>query len=473
MATARPFAYTPGTNIPGTNKVGDLSAGYPDSGFDGLEWWNGPDEDLGYVIAKSIPGDTQPTPVSGDTLSLSTTYKGPNINLSNNNQTAFQQFGYQMSVLANAIINNNDRVMFSVLSTSLEPLTIPGSRFIGVGKTTMNYEGSPYGGYPGNDTQSIGFNAIGEYYYNGSVVQSGLPTWTQGDIVDIAISHGQYWWIRVNGGNWNNNPAANPATLTGGLTMNGLTNYYPALCPGYEGTMTVQNTSTYGVPSGYTLLGDTVTASVAFSRSTEKTEASFVELVNNSFDQNFTTGLEAKEWLNTNGYWASYSSFGSSGFQWMNMTSILDGSAAGIGQNNITVSITQSGGGMETENGMYSATTFPEEYGVPLDGNQIRNTKAGVFTATFSQPVLNPLVAFASVGRPNLQVPVISTLPFTPIFGQATTYQNASGPTQYTQFTGQEGYNIIQIEGTVSSVSFTYTVEEFYCTVCFGFVDQN
>lgn len=281
MATTRPFAYTPGTNIPGTNKVGDLSAGYPDSGFDGLEWWNGPDEDLGYVIAKSIPGDTQPTPVSG------------------------------------------------------------------------------------------------------------------------------------------------------------------------------------------------VTASVAFSRSTVKTEASFIELVNDSFDQNFTTGIEAKEWLNTNGYWASYSSFGSSGFQWMNMNSILAGSAAGIGQNGITVSITQTGGGMEIENGMYNPTTFPEEYGVPLDGYQIRNTKAGVFTATFSQPVLNPLVAFASVGNPSTPVPVQSTLPFTPIFGQATTYQNASSPTQYTQFTGQEGFNIIRIDGTVSSVTFTYTVEEYYCTVCFGFVDQN
>ena len=29
------------------------------------------------------------------------------------------------------------------------------------------------------------------------------------------------------------------------------------------------------------------------------------------------------------------------------------------------------------------------------------------------------------------------------------------------------------IAGTVTSVSFTYSVTEFYCTVCFGFVDQN
>jgi hypothetical protein len=228
MSTSRPFAFNPGSPIAGTEQVGSLAVGTPTSGFtNNPQFWNGPDEDLGYVIAKPISGNTQPTPLlSGAPLgqmSCSTIYKGVDINLSNNNQTASQQFGYQMSVLTNTFTDNNDKVMFSVLSTSSEPLTLPQSRFIGVGKTTMNYQGNPYGGYPGNDTQSIGFNAIGEYYYNGSVVQSGLPTWTSGDTVDIAISHGQYWWIRVNGGNWNSNPAANPATLNGGLTMNGLT----------------------------------------------------------------------------------------------------------------------------------------------------------------------------------------------------------------------------------------------------------
>jgi hypothetical protein len=166
--------------------------------------------------------------------------------------------------------------------------------------------------------------------------------------------------------------------------------------------------------------------------------------------------------------------FGSSGFQWMTINSVTDTTASGIGQNNITVSVTQSGGGMQVESsGMYAATTFPEEYGVPTTGTQIRNTSDGVFTATFSQPVTNPLIAFASVGNPGLQVPVQSTLPFTPIWSTATTYQNAVNGTQYTQFTGAEGFNIIRIDGTLSSVTFTYTVSEFYCTVCFGFEDQN
>ena len=163
------------------------------------------------------------------------------------------------------------------------------------------------------------------------------------------------------------------------------------------------------------------------------------------------------------------------GFQWMTINSITNSTASGVGQNNITIEVTQSGGGMEEEDppGMYEASTFPQEYNVPVSGTQIRNTKNGVFTATFSQPVTNPLVAFASVGRPDISVPVIVSAPFTPIWELDTTYQNPINGTQYTQFTGTEGFNIIRIDGTVSSVSFNYTVEEVYCTVCFGFVDQN
>jgi hypothetical protein len=165
--------------------------------------------------------------------------------------------------------------------------------------------------------------------------------------------------------------------------------------------------------------------------------------------------------------------FGSSGFQWMNISSVTSGTASGIGQNNISISITQTGGGMDAHTGMVGATTFPESYGVPLTGTQIKNTQAGIFTATFSQPVNNALVAFASVGQGNVPVQVQISSPFTPVWGTSTTYQNPVNATQYSQFTGEEGYNIIRIDGTVTTVTFNYTVSENYCTVCFGFVDQN
>ena len=53
MATTRPFSYNTGSSIDGTDQVGNLAVGFPTSGFSstGLKWWNGPDEELGYVIA--------------------------------------------------------------------------------------------------------------------------------------------------------------------------------------------------------------------------------------------------------------------------------------------------------------------------------------------------------------------------------------------------------------------------------------
>lgn len=64
MATSRPFAYNTGSSIAGTEQVGDLAVGFPTAGFasTGIQWWNGPDEDLGYVITHITPSGTQPTP---------------------------------------------------------------------------------------------------------------------------------------------------------------------------------------------------------------------------------------------------------------------------------------------------------------------------------------------------------------------------------------------------------------------------
>ena len=137
MATARPFAYNPPPNavIAGTIQVGDLAIGTPTSGFtSNPQFWNGPDEELGYVIAKPISGNTQPTPLfngapSGQ-LTLSSTYRGSDVNLSNGNQTAYQQFGYQQSVLGQTFLENNDKVMYSVVCSLTAPLTLPNSHYV-------------------------------------------------------------------------------------------------------------------------------------------------------------------------------------------------------------------------------------------------------------------------------------------------------------------------------------------------------
>ena len=148
--------------------------------------------------------------------------------------------------------------------------------------------------------------------------------------------------------------------------------------------------------------------------------------------------------------------------------------------NDVSASITHSVGGMQSHDGMVGfgvVNVFPVEYNVPTAGTpQLQNDQAGIFRAVFSKPVVNPLVAFASVGGV-VSVPVQVSRPFTPIWSDSTygstTYQNPANATQYNQFTGTEGFNIIRIDGTTTEVTFNYTVSEFYSTIGFGFVDQN
>ena len=314
MATTS-FAYNIGSAISGTTQVGDLAVGIPSSGYTSTPpFWEGPEESTGYVIAVPVSGNTQPTYLinPSSNLTLSTTYIGNDIGLSNGNQTASQQFGYQQTVLGNTIISPTSKVMFSVLVNLSAPATLPGSHVIGIGRTTMNYKSTPaYGAYPGNDSDSMGYCSDGTIFYQGAVYLGGLQTWTNNDVIDIVIDNNvNAMWVRVNGGYWNNNDGADPAANTGGMEIiNGP--FYPALCPGYEGSMTIQNSAEYGVPSGYILLGSNVTASVGFYRTTGLTDNSFIslaEFVSRKFGnpQTFATASDASTWLTTNGYWNSY-----------------------------------------------------------------------------------------------------------------------------------------------------------------------
>lgn len=64
MPTTRPFAYNTGSTIVGTIQIGDLAIGVDPlnyaGGVGGVQWWGGPDEDLGYVIAHPTPDGSQP-----------------------------------------------------------------------------------------------------------------------------------------------------------------------------------------------------------------------------------------------------------------------------------------------------------------------------------------------------------------------------------------------------------------------------
>jgi hypothetical protein len=305
MATSRPFAYNNGASIPGTEQVGDLAVGFPTDGFGstGKVWWNGPDEDAGYVIAKENSVGNQPTSLPEDALRLSDTYKATDIAISNNNQTATQVFSYTQSVLSDISIVSYDKVMFSVIYSSTNPSVGRGSHVIGLGNTSMNYEG-PFNGYPGNDGNSVGFSDDGIYYYNGSSEITGLPEWTSGDVIDIAVDNDNgYCWIRVNGGDWN---GQSPTPTGTGLPLFSVGSIRACLCPSIYGTMQILNYPVYGRPSGYQFLGN-VTASVGFSRTNGFDDNEFIAMAENLIiGSSFTNAVEASAALTSNGFWNSY-----------------------------------------------------------------------------------------------------------------------------------------------------------------------
>ena len=75
MPTTRPFAYNTGTTISGTVQYGNIVVGVdPNINYAGgggnVRWWNGPDEDNGYVIAYPNASGNQPNP------DLATAYLG-------------------------------------------------------------------------------------------------------------------------------------------------------------------------------------------------------------------------------------------------------------------------------------------------------------------------------------------------------------------------------------------------------------
>lgn len=69
MSKSRPFAYNTGSAIPGTDQVGDIAIATDitqpyAANYGGVQWWAGPDEDLGYVICKPISAGNQPNPLN-------------------------------------------------------------------------------------------------------------------------------------------------------------------------------------------------------------------------------------------------------------------------------------------------------------------------------------------------------------------------------------------------------------------------
>ena len=94
--------------------------------------------------------------------------------------------------------------------------------------------------YVGSTVNSFGFNRFGYALYNVSPVSTTMPTWDIGVLLCLAVDLiNKKIWIRVGGGNWNNDSSANPATNTNGLDLSALLGVNPLVRPAF----TIYNTN--------------------------------------------------------------------------------------------------------------------------------------------------------------------------------------------------------------------------------------
>lgn len=153
---------------------------------------------------------------------------------------------------------------------------------------------------------------------------------------------------------------------------------------------------------------------------------------------------------------------------WLNVTSVTPGLAQGTLPSGITFNATHSGGGLSTTPSMFSGATFPTSYSVPIAATTIRNDLAGTFNFCFSQPVINPQIAFASIGQAALPITITTSVPYQILWtGINMTYVNS------TTLIGAEGFTIIRFPGTHTCISFDYNNNETYINLAFGVMDTD
>jgi hypothetical protein len=226
---ATPFAYNTGGPIAGTEQFGDLAVGFPSDGFGatGLTWWNGPDENLGYIIGESVPDNSQPTPIPNVTASVGfyrSDEKTEVSFLSLVNQKFSQSF--VNGVDAKEWLNTNGYwTSFSTISNVTEGLVLNlnaktyagyGPWIDSIGSKEFNFYNSP--SYTGTGEKYFTFNSSSGQYAQCNTSLPSLPVFT----VEV--------WHRWSGINTSDTPC-----LISEIFANGAINYVIGSIGGFAG----------------------------------------------------------------------------------------------------------------------------------------------------------------------------------------------------------------------------------------------
>lgn len=136
----------------------------------------------------------------------------------------------------------------------------PSPTFAGVGVCVANAT-APLNNYLGSTSDGVGYFSGGAVIIN-SVGVLTMPGYGAGDIVKVALDiTNQRIWFKLNGGNWNNNASADPATNTLGVNIAAVTGMLFAGCT-ENLNVTNEVTINFGAtafnsspPSGFTAWG--------------------------------------------------------------------------------------------------------------------------------------------------------------------------------------------------------------------------
>ena len=153
---------------------------------------------------------------------------------------------------------------------------------------------------------------------------------------------------------------------------------------------------------------------------------------------------------------------------WTNWTDAANGSFV---QNANTINVTYSGqtGGVYNSSAPFTAVlssfTSPTVTNTPVNSLQMTGGLTGINTFTFSQAVINPLIAVWSVGQPSLPVSFnfLNNPTFTILSQGAGNWGGGSLTQSGSSITGYEGNGVIQFQGSFTSISFTTpNFEDYY-----------
>jgi hypothetical protein len=225
----------------------------------------GPGFSIGAGFSISSGG---PTVATQGIWSFDPAFVGPNLVLSNSNRTVAANNPETSLALgqmdgSGSLYDYGAKVMYTVQITAEDSQDIP----LNLAHIGFAYQYVDLNSALGDDVSGygVGWCQNGEARYAGSAYTSGLPTYGPGDYLDMAVNLDTgLFWVRVNGGLWNGNPSADPATGANGVSLvmpgNGAAGtgsaLYPAVNPGALNEVDSMDVSlfTYSIPAGFVAL---------------------------------------------------------------------------------------------------------------------------------------------------------------------------------------------------------------------------